>query len=86
MTCHPIKMPNGATGFICTREREKRCGCGNRGVFLCDWKIGDGKTCDAPLCGRCALSPEAEKHLCKAHAQAWAEWRRRKRQEKANNG
>ena len=88
MTCHPIKMPGGATGFFCTRERTKRCSCGNRGVFLCDWKVPEKKsgTCDVPLCGRCAFSPADEKHLCKPHAGAWAEWRKAQRLKGEANG
>jgi hypothetical protein len=82
MTCHPFQV-GSMTGFVCTRERVKRCDCGNKGVFLCDWKTPEpgskSATCDAPLCGRCALSPEPEKHLCPVHAKTWAEWRRAKR-------
>jgi len=80
MPCTPFSA-DGMTGFICTSGRAQRCGCGNRGVFLCDWKVPGKKsgTCDAPLCGRCATSPAPEKHLCPAHRTAWAEWRRQQR-------
>ena len=79
MACTPFSA-NGATGFICG-PGPKRCGCGNRSVFLCDWKVPERKsgTCDADLCGACATSPEKDKHLCPAHRTAWAEWRKAKR-------
>jgi hypothetical protein len=32
------------------------CGCGMVAGFLCDYPMGRGKTCDAPLCGRHAIS------------------------------
>lgn len=80
MPCRPFSH-EGMTGFICGGPRAARCGCGNRGVFLCDWKVEGKKTgtCDADLCGRCAKSPEPEKHLCPTHFIAWGEWRRRKK-------
>jgi hypothetical protein len=56
------------------------CSCGYLAEFLCDFPMGDGKTCDALLCPDCAMSLVAELtplkerrhglddlHLCPAH-------------------
>lgn len=88
MPCVPFTTPEGLTGIMCmSRGSTPRCPCGNRGVFLCDWKVPERKsgTCDAPLCGRCATSPAKDKHLCPAHRVAWAEWRKAQR-EKGRGG
>jgi hypothetical protein len=35
--------------------------------FLCDWKLEDGRTCDAPLCPDHAHEMGPDKHLCGMH-------------------
>ena len=45
--------------------------CGRWADFLCDYPLGDGKTCDAPLCAKHAIQQGAEWediHFCRAHA------------------
>ena len=79
MTCTPIKLDNGATGFVCPRgKRPIRCTqCGKPGDLLCDWKV-KGKasgTCDAPICERCTMSPAPDKDLCPDHAKAFDKWK-----------
>jgi hypothetical protein len=36
-------------------------------TFLCDWKLSDGSTCDAPLCPDHAHQVEPDVHLCPTH-------------------
>lgn len=87
MACETFKaeMPDGRPvyGIVCTRgQRRRRCvDCGRPADYLCDWKLRGrkaGKTCDRPVCGRCATVPELDgapvpdKHLCQAHGRAWA--------------
>jgi hypothetical protein len=59
------------------------CGCGRFAEYLCDWPMGRGKTCDAPMCEVHAISqghardnqlrlfddpdPETEIHFCPTH-------------------
>lgn len=45
--------------------------CEAPGTRLCDWKLGDGRTCDARLCDRHSHSPARRKDLCPAHREAW---------------
>ena len=79
MTCEHVALPSGGSAIICTSERAKRCDCGNRARFLCDWKVPERRsgTCDAPICAGCATSPAANKHLCQSHAAAFEEWKAR---------
>jgi hypothetical protein len=35
--------------------------------FLCDWKLDDGSTCDAPLCDEHAHQVAKDRHLCPTH-------------------
>ena len=36
--------------------------------FLCDYKLADGHTCDAPLCPDCAAQVGPDRHFCPVHA------------------
>jgi len=43
-------------GFICGRFSPKElCSCGVWAEYLCDYPLGNGKTCDAPLCADHAM-------------------------------
>lgn len=44
---------------------EVRC-CGIS-TYLCDWKLPDGTTCDAPLCTDHAHAIGPDRHLCPIH-------------------
>lgn len=49
--------------------------CSGVGDFLCDYPVGDGKTCDRPMCDRHVTVIGPEMHYCKAHAQAWNQYK-----------
>lgn len=73
MPCRPLDLGNGVTGFACSRgERTKPCvECGRASNKLCDGELRgkmQGKTCDRPLCARCAIKVGPDKDLCHAHA------------------
>jgi hypothetical protein len=61
MPCEWIKMPDGSVVHI-NRGRggkQQRCGfCGEkyREGKVCDFPIGNGKTCDAEMCSKCATT------------------------------
>ena len=54
-------MPGGGHIILCHSgpDPRQRCvACGVKGADrLCDWPMGDGKTCDRPLCRRCSRRP-----------------------------
>src|SRR5947209_5504430 len=45
---------SGVSMFVCGRN-VKVCGCGDMADYLCDAPIGDGKTCDLPICESCRI-------------------------------
>jgi len=54
--------------FMCgALKPESLCPCGHPGDFLCDWPVGDGKTCDLPLCKCCANVIGEDRHACEIH-------------------
>lgn len=73
MVCRTINT-GGITAIVCTRgARPIRCKCGARGDKLCDWPIGDGKTCDKPMCDRHATNVGKNLDYCKIHAKMRSE-------------
>jgi hypothetical protein len=57
----PMKDGKVAHRIVCHSgpDPRTRCSvCGRKGADrLCDWLIGNGKTCDKPLCRHCAGHP-----------------------------
>jgi hypothetical protein len=84
MPCAHIKLPNGMAAIVCTsgkRGGSRLCRtCDRQSDFLCDWKIGDGQTCDQPCCSQHALQVADDKHLCPRHQKAYREWQARRPQ------
>ena len=84
MTCEHVPVPGGGFAIVCGRfPRRQRCNCGAPATLFCDWILREGeqprskksKTCDAPLCANCTLSPAPEKDLCPEHARAFEAWK-----------
>ena len=78
MTCTPINLGNGVTGFVCSRGQRKRAPCSackdREHTLLCDHPLAGklvGRTCSAKLCARCAKRVDG-KDLCPPHAKAHA--------------
>lgn len=72
MICTPIQA-DGFPWIVCSGGRMARstCSCGNKVTRLCDWKVGQGRTCDTGMCGQCTTSPAKDKDLCSGHAESW---------------
>lgn len=86
MPCYSVSTPAGRA-IVCTgRRRLPRCACGKPAEQLCDWKLGEGKTCSRPVCLRCTVSPAPGKDLCPEHGLAWAEWKEARRPREASAG
>lgn len=81
MTCDYLKMDGKIVGIVCSRgKRRQRCAwCTHTvGEFQCDWKMGEGKTCDKHLCAAHAQEVGENKHLCPEHQKAYKLWQERK--------
>jgi uncharacterized protein YeaO (DUF488 family) len=78
MKCHPHTVKDEAgkvigAGFVCTsgaRRSGPPCrSCGEpKTSLLCDYDVGRGKTCDAPICGACRTNIGEDRDLCPPHA------------------
>lgn len=65
----------GGTIFI-TGELGDHCAdCAALGIFLCDYPVGEGKTCDRPICEDHANEVAPEVHYCQGHMKLWQEFR-----------
>lgn len=54
--------------FLCgSIKQEPHCNCGHVADFLCDYPIGNGKTCDLSLCWCCRKSAGEELDMCRIH-------------------
>ncbi len=74
MPCRATSLPGGGYAIVCTRgKRPIMCSiCGRPGNKLCDFPLtGEkaGKTCDRPLCAKCAVHVEPNTDFCRTHAQ-----------------
>lgn len=59
--------------FICGPELDvDTCAdCLDMGLLLCDFPVGDGKTCDRPMCEQHSHEIGQNLHYCEAHYKAW---------------
>lgn len=54
--------------FVCgTMKPPAQCRCSHDAEIACDAPVGDGKTCDLPLCQCCATLIGPDYHLCPVH-------------------
>lgn len=61
MGCETVRAPEGNIAILCLRGRARAPLCAvcrrRPAARLCDWPLGEGRTCDRPLCERCAVRP-----------------------------
>lgn len=75
MPCYMTRLEDGRLAHICG-ELGPHCGeCSGVGDYLCDYPVGDGKTCDRPLCEHHAKEVAPEIHYCPSHWREWNEFR-----------
>jgi hypothetical protein len=46
-------------------------GCGAPGDNLCDWPMGEGKTCDLPLCDEHGREVGEDRYFCAVYHHIW---------------
>lgn len=49
--------------------------CGLCADFLCDFPIGEGVTCDRPMCSKCRCNVGEELDYCPPHHKEWRTYR-----------
>lgn len=72
MPCYIEPLRDGGTMFLCGDFGPHCADCGAVGDNLCDYPVGDGKTCDRNICDRHAHEIAPNMHYCDQH---YAEWR-----------
>ena len=63
----------------CQERHESGQICAGLTEYQCDWKVGDGHTCDKFICPAHALEVASGKHLCPEHQIAYSAWLERRR-------
>jgi hypothetical protein len=77
MACKVVKLPNGMTALVkMAPQRKKFCECGRPCTKLCDYVMSHQsrrgvteRTCDKPMCDRCAVHVGPETDYCVPHAE-----------------
>ena len=69
MACRTVRTENG-TLWICGELDDVPCCrvCGCMATQLCDYPIGNDKTCDSALCSDCSHSIKGDLDYCPEHA------------------
>lgn len=69
MPCYTTHDANGdPVGILCGELGPTCVECGDVSEVLCDFPISDEqRTCDKPLCERCAPTVGADKNYCREH-------------------
>ena len=70
MGCATEKRSDGSIIFWCGKGIEPCYVCGEMAVALCDYPVGQRKTCDQPLCEKHSIKQGTEWqdiHFCPTH-------------------
>ena len=77
MPCYQIHMEGGGKAFLCG-DLGPHCGdsqCADVGENLCDYPVGDSRTCDMPICHGHSFEVAPNMHYCPAHTTMWREFK-----------
>jgi hypothetical protein len=75
MACYIERMKDGGTMFLCGDFGPHCADCAAAGVNLCDYPVGDGKTCDRSICDHHAHEIAPNLHYCDYHHAEWQAFR-----------
>ena len=77
MPCYIERTKDGGVMFLCG-DLGPHCAadkCCALGVNLCDFPVGEGKTCDLPLCNIHGYEVAPNVHYCPGHLILWNAYR-----------
>jgi len=76
MTCYVMyDEQRNPVGHICGDLGEHCSDCGDLGTNLCDFPVGDGKTCDRSICDYHGKEIAPDMHYCEQHYKEWRAFR-----------
>ena len=70
MPCERLVGSDGSVIMICSRGRKPVTPCyycGKPMTSLCDYPVGEGKTCDRPMCNKCKTKIGPDLDVCQEH-------------------
>ena len=73
MACYTIHLKGGGKAFLCG-DLGPHCAdsnCGDVGAFLCDYPVGENRTCDLHICNGHAFEVAPNMHYCPGHTTMW---------------
>ncbi|MGI9279694.1 MAG: hypothetical protein ACR2PX_08685 [Endozoicomonas sp.] len=76
MPCYSVRKNGQHIGFICGDLGEHCRECGAVSDNLCDYPVGDGKTCDRAICNEHSRQVGVDLHYCPTHAKLWDKFKR----------
>jgi hypothetical protein len=74
MPCYVTKSSDGGNLFMCGDLGPHCADCAGFGDYLCDYPVGNGKTCDRAMCDNHATEIAPEVHYCAGHMKLWEEF------------
>lgn len=75
MPCYTLKINGEKSGFICGELGPHCSSCGAPADNLCDYPVGNDKTCDRELCDSCSTLIGIDIHYCIGHLKLWNDFR-----------
>jgi hypothetical protein len=69
-----MRDKHGAIIHMCGDLGDHCADCAWVGEILCDYPVGEGKTCDRILCRSHAKEIGEDLHYCKTHYEMWKEY------------
>lgn len=75
MPCYIQRTRDGGKLFVCGDLGPHCADCAAVGDLLCDFPVGEGKTCDRPMCATHASEIGPELHYCRTHVAMWEAYR-----------
>lgn len=75
MPCYMKDTPSLGRMFICGDLGPQCAECADGAEYLCDYPVGDGKTCDRDLCEVHANEVAPGLHYCAPHMGMWNAYR-----------
>lgn len=76
MPCYPIyDKDRKPIGHLCGDLGPQCVDCGDIAENLCDYPVGDGKTCDRNICDHHSHEVAPNVHYCDGHIKEWQAFR-----------
>ena len=79
MACTPVRFGD-TIAIVCHRKpwpETAQCSCAAFAEYLCDYPVGENRTCDRPMCADHAHQVGHDIHYCPGHFREYEAWLKR---------